>query len=130
MRSAAWLITAACLAQGLGYASALNEHAGEALWSAHAQFHLVEGTLWLLALNTAMIALAWGPLQRREGWSLWLLTLLYAVAHGAHWLAKLATPEDRRVDPAWYGYALVAMALVGAVGLALAWRARGPAAVA
>ncbi|HMQ32397.1 MAG TPA: hypothetical protein PKD53_16815 [Chloroflexaceae bacterium] len=121
MRSAAWLITTACAAQALGYLSAVNEHAGEAQWSAHAQFHWVEALVWIAALNLAMIVLAWGPLQRAERWSLRLVTALFAAAHGAHWLAKLAVPDDQRFDPLVYTVGMLAMALLGAAGLALAW---------
>jgi hypothetical protein len=121
MRAAVWLITTACAAQTLGYLSAVNEHAGEAQWSPHAQFHWVEALVWMTALNLAMIVLAWGPLQRRERWSLRLVTVLFATAHGAHWLAKVAVPADQHVDPLLYTVGLLAMALLGAAGLAFAW---------
>ncbi|MFV9506502.1 MAG: hypothetical protein AB4911_18280 [Oscillochloridaceae bacterium umkhey_bin13] len=121
MRPAVWLITVACTAQALGYLSAINEHVGEAAWPPHAQFHLVEGRIWLTALNLAMIVLAWNPLQRGERWSLWLVTVLFAAAHSAYWLAKLAVPADQHVDPPEYILGMLAMALVGAVGVALAW---------
>ena len=66
MKNAARLITLACIIQILGYAYALPGHLDEPSWSQHAQFHHVLGWIWLVGLNIAIVALVWGPLQKKD----------------------------------------------------------------
>ena len=121
VKDAAWIITAACVIQVLGYLYALPGHIGDPTWSNHAQFHLVLSWIWVLGLNIAMIVLAWIPLQRREKWAFWTLLALYIFAQGGHFIASLIVPAGRPSE-AWYDYALATNALIFAAGLILAWR--------
>ena len=122
MKNAARLMTLACIGQILGYAYALPGHIGEATWSDHAQFHHVLAWIWLVGLDLAIVALAWGPLQKRERSSFWLLLVLFISAQGGHFMASLVVPAGRPSEP-WYDYAIVTMALIFAIGLGMAWKA-------
>jgi hypothetical protein len=122
MKNAARLIILASIGQILGYAYALPGHIGEATWSDHAQFHLVLSWIWLVGLDIAIIAIAWGPLQKRERGSFWLLLILFISAQGGHFIASLVVPTGRPSEP-WYDYALGAVALIFAIGLGIGWKA-------
>ena len=122
MKNAARLITLAAIAQILGYAYALPGHIGDPTWSDHAQFHLVLSWIWLVGLNTAIIALVWGPLQKREKSSFWILLILFLSAQGGHFIASFIVPAGRPSEW-WYDYALGTMTLVFAIGLGIAWKA-------
>ena len=122
LKNAARLITFACVAQVLGYLYALPRHLGDATWSDHAQFHHVLGWIWLLGLDIAIVALAWGPLQQRDKMSLWLLLVLFISAQGGHFMASLVVPAGRPPEP-WYDFALGSVSLIFAVGLGMAWKA-------
>jgi hypothetical protein len=122
LKNAARLITLATTIQILGYAYALPGHLGEPTWSAHAQFHHVLGWIWLVGLGIAIIAIAWGPLQKRDHNSFWILFALFISAQGGHYMASLVVPAGRPPE-FWYDYALGAMALIFAVGLGVGWKA-------
>ena len=122
LKNAARLMTLACIGQILGYAYALPGHIGEATWSDHAQFHHVLAWIWLVGLDIAILALAWGPLQKRERSSFWLLLVLFISAQGGHFMASLVVPAGRPSEP-WYDPALGSVALIFAIGLAIAWKA-------
>ena len=122
MKNAARLITLASIGQILGYAYALPGHIGESTWSDHAQFHLFLSWVWILGLDIAIITLAWGPLQKRERSSYWILLVLFLSAQGGHFIASLVVPAGRPPEP-WYDYALGAVALIFAIGLGVGWKA-------
>jgi hypothetical protein len=122
MKNAARLMTLACVGQVLGYAYALPGHIGEATWSDHAQFHHVLAWIWLVGLDIAIVALAWGPLQKREWSSFLLLLVLFIFAQGGHFMASLVVPAGRPSEP-WYDSALGSVALIFAIGLGMAWKA-------
>jgi len=122
LRNAARLITVACIVQILGYAYALPGHLDEPSWSDHAQFHHVLGWIWLVGLNIAIITLIWGPLQKREKSSFWILFILFISAQGGHFIASFVVPAGRPSEW-WYDYALGTMTLIFAVGLVIAWKA-------
>jgi hypothetical protein len=121
LKNAARIITLACIAQVLGYAYALPGHLDDPTWSHHAQFHHVLAWIWALGLNVAIVALAWGPLQKRDRRTLWLLTLLFLFAQGGHFIVSAIVPAGRPSEW-WYDYALGAMALIFAIGLGIGWR--------
>ena len=74
-----------------------------------------------MGLNTAIIALAWGPLQKREKSSFWILLILFLSAQGGHYIASFIVPAGRPSEW-WYDYALGSVALIFAVGLGMAWK--------
>src|SRR5690242_14673600 len=122
LRNAARLITFACVVQVLGYAYALPGHIGDPTWSQHAQFHLILSWLWIVGLDIAIVAFAWGPLQKQEKSSFWILFILFISAQGGHFIASLVVPAGRPSEW-WYDYALGTMTLIFAVGLLMAWKA-------
>jgi len=122
LKNAARIITLASIGQILGYAYALPGHIGDPTWSDHAQFHLFLSWLWLIGLNFAIIMLAWGPLQKLERSSFWILLVLFISAQGGHFIASLVEPAGRPPEP-WYDYALGAVALIFAIGLGIGWKA-------
>jgi len=122
LKNAARIITLACIGQILGYAYALPGHLDEPTWSDHAQFHHVLGWIWLVGLNIAIMTLAWGPLQKRERSSFWVLLALFISAQGGHFIASLVVPAGRPSEP-WYDPALGSVALIFAIGLGIAWKA-------
>ena len=122
LKNAARIITLACIGQILGYAYALPGHLDEPTWSDHAQFHHVLGWIWLVGLNIAIMTLAWGPLQKRERSSFWVLLALFISAQGGHFIASLVVPAGRPSEP-WYDPALGSVSLIFAIGLGIAWKA-------
>lgn len=122
LKNAARMITLACAVQILGYAYALPEHLDESSWSDHAQFHHVLAWIWVIGLNIAILAFAWGPLQKSDRGTFWILVILFIIAQGGHFIASLVVPAGR--PPAWwYDYALGIMVLIFAIGLGIGWRA-------
>ena len=122
MKNAARLMTLACVGQILGYAYALPGHLDEPTWSAHAQFHHVLAWIWLVGLDFSIITLAWGPLQKRDRISFWLLLALFIPAQAGHFITSLVVPAGRPSE-SWYDPALALVALVFAIGLGIAWKA-------
>ena len=123
LKNAARLITLACIGQVLGYFYALPGHIGDPTWSDHAQFHLFLSWLWIVGLDIAIIAFAWGSLQKRERSSFWILLVLFISAQGGHFIASLVEPSGRPTGEWWYDYALGGVALIYVVGLGIAWKA-------
>jgi hypothetical protein len=121
LRTAAGFITAATLINLGGFYYASFEHIGEPTWSSHAQFHHVLGEVWLTGLAVAVLTLAWGPMQRGERWSWFLLLSNFTFAHIGFFVAQLIVPEGRP-PILWHHLALAGVALVYATGLFLAWR--------
>ena len=122
MKNAARLITLASIGQILGYAYALPQHLDEPSWSDHAQFHHVLAWVWLVGLDIAIISLVWGPLQKRERSTFWLLVFLFISAQGGHFIVSLVVPAGRPSEW-WYDYALGTVTLIFAIGLGLSWKA-------
>ena len=122
MKNAARLITLASIGQILGYAYALPQHLDEPSWSDHAQFHHVLAWVWLVGLDIAIISLVWGPMQKRERSTFWLLVFLFISAQGGHFIVSLVVPAGRPSEW-WYDYALGTVTLIFAIGLGLAWKA-------
>ena len=120
MKNAARLITLAAVTQILGYAYALPGHLDEPSWSQHAQFHHVLGWIWLVGLNIAIITLVWGPLQKRDKTSFWILLILFLSAQGGHFIASFFVPAGRPSEW-WYDYALGTVTLIFAIGLWMGW---------
>jgi hypothetical protein len=123
LKNAARLMTFASVVQVLGYLYALPGHIGDPTWSDHAQFHLFLSWLWIVGLDIAIVAFAWGPLQKRERSSFWILLVLFISAQGGHFIASLVEPAGRPTGEWWYDYALGGVALIYAVGLGIAWKA-------
>jgi NAD/NADP transhydrogenase beta subunit len=121
LKNAAILITFASIVQVLGYLYALPGHIGDPTWSHHAQFHLFLSWLWIVGLDIAIVAFAWGPLQKRERSSFWILLVLFISAQGGHFIASLVEPSGRPTGE-WFDYALGLVALIYAVSLFIAWR--------
>ena len=122
LKNSAQLITLAAIVQILGYAYALPGHIGDPTWSEHAQFHLFLSWIWLVGLNIGIIALAWGPLQKRDRGSFWVLLIMFLSAQGGHFIASLVVPAGRPTE-GWYDYALGANVVIFAIGLGIAWKA-------
>lgn len=122
VKNAARFITLASIGQILGYAYALPGHIGDPTWSEHAQFHLFLSWIWIVGLDIAIMTLAWGPLQKRERNSFWILLVLFISAQGGHFIASLVVPAGRPAEP-WYDYALGTVALIFAIGLGIGWKA-------
>ena len=122
LKNAARIITFASIVQVLGYFYALPGHLDEPSWSDHAQFHHVLGWIWSVGLNIAIIALVWGPLQKQDRGTFWVLLLLFICAQGGHFIASLVVPAGRPSEW-WYDYALGTEALIFAIGLGIAWKA-------
>ena len=76
----------------------------------------------MVGLNIAIITLVWGPLQKREKSSFWILFILFISAQGGHFIASFVVPAGRPSEW-WYDYALGTMTLIFAVGLVIAWKA-------
>lgn len=122
MKRAAWFITIASIINILGFLIGLTEHLDEATWVAHAQFHHVLAWIWLVGLDITIMTLAWGPLQRRERWSFWLLLVSFFSAQGGFFMAVGLVFEGRPPE-LWHHLSLAMVLLMYAVGLFDAWRA-------
>jgi hypothetical protein len=122
MKRAAWFITIASIINILGFAIGLPEHLDEASWSVHAQFHHVLGWIWLLGLDITIITLAWGPLQRGERWSFWLLLVSFFSAQGGFFMA-VGLVFEGRPPLLVHHLSLATVLLMYDLGLFFAWRA-------
>ncbi|MBE2195918.1 MAG: hypothetical protein IAE83_17215 [Anaerolinea sp.] len=122
MRRAAWFITVASVINVAGFFIGLFEHLDESTWVAHAQFHLVLSWVWLIGLSLMILVLVWGPFQRRERWSFWLLAAGGFFAHGGFYLSVLLVFEGR--PPELVHHALLGvLMLMYLTGLIIGWRA-------
>jgi hypothetical protein len=122
MRRAAQFITLATVVHVLGFFIALPGHLSDPTWSAHAQFHHVLGFVWLTGFSIMILALTWGPLQRNDRWTFWLLLVAFIFAQGGFFVTSLLEPAGRPME-AWQNALLGLVVLIFAVGLITAWRA-------
>lgn len=57
----------------------------------HAQFHMITGLFYTLALCAIILILTWGPFKRGEGWAWWTIALAAITIHGGHVLGDAMT---------------------------------------
>lgn len=121
MRQAAQLITLATVVHVLGFFIALPGHLSDPTWSAHAQFHHVLGWVWLTGFSVLILALTWGPLQRRDRWAFNLLVVAFVFAQGGFFVTSLLEPNGRPME-LWQNLLLALVVVIFATGLFIAWR--------
>lgn len=115
------LIALASLAHAAAYLVAAPEHVVDPGWPAHARFHVLQALIWIVLLDLVLAALAIGPLRRSARGSLPAIALGGLGAHGAYFAAMIAIPGGRPPELSSH-LILGGIALVFALGVALAWR--------
>jgi hypothetical protein len=118
MKLSSLLVTLASALHLLAYLYAAPEHVVDDAWPLHARFHVLQAIFWIIGFDLAAIAIARGPLRRREPWAWWALASAFVPLHGAYFIAMVAIPGGQ--PPELSSHAILgAIAAVYAAGVAL-----------
>jgi hypothetical protein len=71
------------------------EHARDQDWPEHARFHVLQAIGLLTGMNLIAIALALGPLRRRERWAFWTELTYVLFAQGGYFASIAVLPRGR-----------------------------------
>lgn len=82
-------------------------------WSAHANFHLVTGLFYTVALCAVIVVLTWIPFRRGELWAWWLIAALAVTIHGGHFVGDFITHGGLRGGGTAQGPGLLFYSLTG-----------------
>jgi uncharacterized membrane protein len=122
MPVATTLLVVVAVGHLLGYLPATLRHTYDSSWPDHARFHAFQSLLLVAGWDVAVVLLALGPVQRHEGWALWVLVVYLVFVQLGYFVSMAAVPSGRPPGLVFHLLYLAAM-LMFAVGLAVAWRA-------
>ncbi len=71
------------------------EHVRDPDWPAHARFHVLQAIGLLTGMDLIAIALALGPLRRRDRWALWTELTYLLFAQGGYFASIAILPNGR-----------------------------------
>jgi len=71
------------------------EHVRDPDWPAHARFHVLQAICLLTGMDLIAIALALGPLRRRDRWAFWTELTYVLFAQGGYFASLAALPKGR-----------------------------------
>jgi hypothetical protein len=71
------------------------EHVRDPDWPAHAGFHVLQAIGLLTGMDLIAIALALGPLRRRDRWALWTELTYVLFAQGRYFASLAVLPKGR-----------------------------------
>jgi hypothetical protein len=71
------------------------EHVRDPDWPAHAGFHVLQAIGLLTGMDLIAIALALGPLRRRDRWALWTELTYVLFAQGGYFASLAVLPKGR-----------------------------------
>jgi hypothetical protein len=71
------------------------EHVRDPDWPAHARFHALQAIGLLTGMDLIAIALALGPLRRRDRWALWTELTYVLFAQGGYFASIAVLPKGR-----------------------------------
>ena len=84
--------------------------------SPHAEFHMVTGLFYTLALCAIVVILTWIPLKRGDGWAWWTIALAAITIHGGHFLGDTMTDGGLSQSQAAQGAGIMFLRLSGLAG--------------
>jgi len=120
------LITITTIGHALGYSFAVPEHLFDPSWPDHARFHVLQALIGVIGIDLAILALTFGPFQRREQWAWWLVGILLIFAQGGYFLAAIFIPEG--ITPGLgVNLVYVLSIILWGIGLGMSYRAMRPA---
>src|SRR5580658_4046562 len=79
----------------IGNVIASLEHVRDPDWPAHARFHVLQAICLLTGMDLIAIALALGPLRRRDRWAFWTELTYVLFAQGGYYASLAALPKGR-----------------------------------
>ena len=71
------------------------EHVRDQDWPEHARFHALQAIFLLTGMDLIAIALALGPLRRRDRWAFWTGLTYVLFAQGGYFAAMAVLPKGR-----------------------------------
>lgn len=81
--------------------------------SPHAEFHMVTGLFYTLALCAIVVILTWIPLKRGDSWAWWTIALAAITIHGGHFLGDTMTDGGLSQSQAAQGAGIMFLRLSG-----------------
>lgn len=89
------LVTTSAAGHLIGNVIGSIEHIRDPDWPAHARFHVLQEMCLLTGWDLIAIAVALGPLRRRERWAFWVGLTYVLFAQGGYYASIAALPEGR-----------------------------------
>ena len=71
------------------------EHVRDPDWPEHARFHVLQAVALLTGMDLIAIALALGPLRRRDRWAFWTELTYVLFAQGGYFASIAVLPKGR-----------------------------------
>ena len=89
------LVTTSAAGHLIGNVIPSIEHVRDPDWPAHARFHVIQAVCLLTGMDLIAIAVALGPLRRRERWALWVELTYVLFAQGGYFASIAVVPKGR-----------------------------------
>jgi hypothetical protein len=119
------LVVASATGHLIGNVIPTLEHVRDPDWPAHARFHVLQAIALLTGMDLIAIALALGPLRRRDQWAFWTELTYVLFAQGGYFAALAVLPKGRQRGAVFHVLYACATAIFLA-GLLLGQRNRDP----
>lgn len=81
--------------------------------SPHAQFHMITGLFYTIALCIIIVLLTWIPLKKGQAWAWWTIAMAAVTIHGGHFLGDYLTHGGLRGSQAAQGPGSIFFMLTG-----------------
>jgi hypothetical protein len=89
------LVAASAAGHLIGNVIPTLEHVRDPDWPDHARFHALQAIALLTGMDLIAIALALGPLPRRDRWALWTELTYVLFAQGGYFASIAILPQGR-----------------------------------
>jgi len=89
------LVVASATGHLIGNVIPTLEHVRDPDWPEHARFHALQAIGLLTGMDLIAIALALGPLRRRDPWALWIELTCVLFAQGGYFASIAVLPKGR-----------------------------------
>ena len=119
------LVVASAAGHLIGNVIPTLEHVRDPDWPEHARFHALQAIGLLTGMDLIAIALALGPLRRRDRWALWTELTYVLFAQGGYFASIAVLPKGRPRGAVFHVLYACATAIFLA-GLLLSQRSRDP----
>jgi|GEM_PF-4241724 len=109
-----WMLTLLAITFGVIDARGGLIHLRTPDWGTHhAEFHMITGLFYTLALCAIIIVLTWIPLKRGERWAWWTIAVAAVTIHGGHFLGDVLTEGGLRGGGTAQGPGMIFYSLTG-----------------
>ena len=115
------LVTTSAAGHLIGNVIPAIEHIRDPDWPPHARFHMMQATCLLTGADLMAIAVALGPLRRRERWAFWIELTYVLFAQGGYF-ASIATLPKGRPRGAVFHLLYACATIIFLAGLFQGWR--------